>query len=292
MGVFRKLFGGDERARRTEVLVVEAGVVEDDASPDELVEIEVVGESYHQEVLERIAGPKAAEGKQHRVGATLRREPTNPYDSNAVRVEVLGQLVGHVARDKAAKVSAVLAQVGGVVEAQGLIVGGWSSAESEGSFGCRVWLSARDAGRLGLKPDRHIPTPKLRPPMAGEVRLSPALDSDSRVSTLTVTCEEHYQDAIASTRPELWNRDYWPVLVALAIAERNPHSGKPGPCIEVTLDDGATAGYLTPAMTERHADHLRSTIATGKRPTATALVRSGTKAGATIWRVQVTVSAD
>ena len=32
------------------------------------------------------------------VGTSLRCEPTNEYDANAVRVEVMGQLFGYVAR--------------------------------------------------------------------------------------------------------------------------------------------------------------------------------------------------
>ena len=98
-----------------------------------------------------IAGPKGIDGKQLVVGVTLRCEPTNTYDCNAVRVEVMGQQVGYSARDEAAVLSpALLEHCGGAIEAHGLIVGGWKDGDDEGHYGIRVWLSTDDATRLAL----------------------------------------------------------------------------------------------------------------------------------------------
>jgi hypothetical protein len=63
-------------------------------SGDELVELKIVGESYRQAAIAAIAGPKEPEGKSFRVGVTLRHEPENAHDRNAVRAEVMGQLLG------------------------------------------------------------------------------------------------------------------------------------------------------------------------------------------------------
>jgi hypothetical protein len=148
MGFLRKVRSGRSwKDGRDHELILDAGVADD---PGDVVELPVVGESYRQDALERIAGPKEADGKSHLVGVTLRCEPTNEHDSNAVRVEVLGQLVGYIARDIAAQISAGLAKQRGVLEAGGMIVGGWDDGQTEGHYGCRVWIPASAAQRLGM----------------------------------------------------------------------------------------------------------------------------------------------
>jgi hypothetical protein len=118
-----------------------------------LVEIEIVGESFCQSELERIAGRKEPDGKSQRCGVTLRREPDNKYDDNAVRVEVMGLGVGHVARPSAAVLSpAMQVHSGGVIEAKALIVGGWDDGSSRGHCGIRVWLSTADLDRICVDP--------------------------------------------------------------------------------------------------------------------------------------------
>ena len=130
---------------------------------DVLIELEIVGESFHQDALGAIAGPKMTEGKRQRVDVTLRCEPENQYNSNAVRVEVMGQPLGHVSRHVAATLSpAMQRSCGGVIAAVGMIVGGWaalirdddgSDHVSVGQYGVRVWIVQRDADRLGWRPD-------------------------------------------------------------------------------------------------------------------------------------------
>ena len=154
MGWMGRLFRGRDREQLTERLVVESGIAAD-TPPGELVELTIVGESFEnrQQTLERIAGGRHERGAEHRVGVTLRREPSNPHDSDAVWVEVMGQHVGYVSRQEAAHLSPALSKFGGVAEAQGLVVGGWSDGESQGSFGIRVWLTSSEAARLNV-PDR------------------------------------------------------------------------------------------------------------------------------------------
>lgn len=148
-GVARSKFPRPDR--RAAKLLIELSMAEYLSDFDGLIEVKVKGTSFRQEVLEQIAGPKEEVGKHFRVGVTLRCEPSNPHDQNAIRVEIMGQHIGYVDRDEAALFAPALAPYGGVLEAQGLIVGGWRNDDSEGHFGCRVWLSSRDSARMGLE---------------------------------------------------------------------------------------------------------------------------------------------
>jgi hypothetical protein len=282
-----------------------ASEVQADAEADGegLLEIEVVGESHRQEALERIAGAKDEQGKQMSVGITLRAEPSNEYDRNAVRVECYGQLLGYVARDAASRLSAPIQdRCGGALEARGLIVGGWRDSRGEGHFGIRVWLTDRDAARLGLAPDVLDPSrgrprmarPELLAPAPNERRLSPTtadLDAGRWGTQVTVTCEEHYQAVIVAAMPAGWEEARsWPLLVELAMADHNPHAKSAAPCVEVRID-GACVGYFTPAMTERHQKAVLEAGGRGDRVTATAEASRGTKAGTSLWRLKVTLAS-
>ncbi len=84
------------------------------------------------------------------------------HDHNAVRVEVMGQLVGYIAGDEAALFSPAMQRVcGGVLEARGLIVGAWRNPDSEWSYGIPVWVTQRDMDRFGVRlavePERQPP---------------------------------------------------------------------------------------------------------------------------------------
>ena len=96
MGFIRKFFGGSNAAPAQ--IAYEEVHAEATERGDTLVELNIVGEAAYQDALARIAGPKDADGKHTGVGVTLRCEPANTYDRNAVRVEVMGQLLAYVAR--------------------------------------------------------------------------------------------------------------------------------------------------------------------------------------------------
>lgn len=277
-------------------MAVRADAVEDG---DDLVELNIVGESHRQSALAAIAGPKDGEGKAHRVGATLRCEPSNPYDRNAVRVEVMGQLLAYCAREQAAELSPAVQRVfKGSLEARGLIVGGWDDGKTEGSYGIRVWITNAEVQRLGIAPGvfnprlvefaPQIPWPIFANPLAGETRLTPPPWDEYPAANVTVTCEEHYQEVLVPSKPEPWERGYWPVLVTLDIAAANPHSKHPAPCIRVALD-GHTVGYLTAAMTTRHRPAVDAALGRGHRVTAIALVNTGHKGDANFLRVKVAI---
>lgn len=262
-----RLRGGDESIETA----MATGIVDPGENP---VEIDVVGEARYQDNLERLAGKKQAVGKEHRVGVTLRCEPTNPYDSNAVRVESMGLVVGYLPKQLAEAACAGISRHGGAVEGQGLVVGGWKDGTSEGSFGIRVWLREGDAQRVGIA---RQDAPRLPPPAPNEVRLSPAEgDVGAPVSVVTVTGEEHYQPAIEATRPVGRLADWWPCLATLQVVPNNPHTKTTSECVEVRLG-GQTAGYLTAAMTERHGPAISAALAAGRTATARAHVHRAAK---------------
>ncbi|MBT9471703.1 MAG: HIRAN domain-containing protein [Pseudomonadota bacterium] len=104
-------------------------------------ETDVVGESHYQDALIAICGGRTREGHELECQATLRLEPENPSDSNAVGVWIEGRKVGHLTRQLAATFSAV-ARRNGASEATcaALIVGGWDRGDSVGYFGVRLDL--------------------------------------------------------------------------------------------------------------------------------------------------------
>jgi hypothetical protein len=133
--MLRRLFGGSEPDQSAVVLVAVAlrgGF-----------DVEVVGESNYQEALERACGGRQRDGVDFDCIATLRHEPTNPYDPNAIRVEVDGLLVGYLNRHAAKAFRPVaerLAQQGQVGTCAARIAGGWDRDGDLGHFGIRLDL--------------------------------------------------------------------------------------------------------------------------------------------------------
>jgi len=93
---------------------------------------EVVGESHYQAAVRSLAGGQ----KRKRVTARLICERDNPYDAHAVKVEIDGQVVGHLPRERARlhrQRLARLNETGSAVECDAVIVAGFEGA-------CGVWL--------------------------------------------------------------------------------------------------------------------------------------------------------
>ena len=82
-----------------------AGLLVSD-SPEDGVELDVVGEShYHADLAGlMVALRNDFEATEVTTAARLVREPGNPYDRNAGRVEIHGKLVGYLSRDEAADI--------------------------------------------------------------------------------------------------------------------------------------------------------------------------------------------
>ena len=73
--------------------------------------VDVVGESNYQPALEAITGRQEWVEVRHECTAVLVLEPSNPYDPNAVRVEIKGQLVGYLSRQDAISYGPYLRQL-------------------------------------------------------------------------------------------------------------------------------------------------------------------------------------
>lgn len=107
-------------------------------------DVEVVGESHYQDALAQVCGGRGVESAQYDCTAVLRAEPANPYDPNAIRIEIAGRLVGHLNRHAAEAFKPTadrLAAAGHVGTCHAVIVGGWDRGEGDtGSFGVRLDL--------------------------------------------------------------------------------------------------------------------------------------------------------
>lgn len=104
----------------------------------------IVGESHYQKALELVCGGRTEEGEDDRpVTACLVYEPTNTYDSLAVRVDIGGLPVGYLSREIARAFRKAVEVAGGEplteFEVAAVVRGGWDRGpDDQGFYG--VWL--------------------------------------------------------------------------------------------------------------------------------------------------------
>ena len=109
------------------------GLESDDAFP-----LVCVGESHYQAALEAICGPRNEDGEDLEVPVVIALEDTNPYDPQAVRIEVDGRTVGYLSRPDARAYRRALETAGlsEVLGCRGRIRGGWDRGQDDrGSYG-------------------------------------------------------------------------------------------------------------------------------------------------------------
>ena len=160
MSLFRKIPGGGRgtgvaRARSWDQLPTR---MRDDMPPHVLeggASLEVVGESFYQENLWRLAGGRRNPEERVRVPvlAVLVPEADNPYDPNSVAVWVNGLQVGYLSRDNARRyrpgLLALQRKHGPLIALRGVIVGGGMRADGPGQLG--VFLN-HDPADFELEP--------------------------------------------------------------------------------------------------------------------------------------------
>jgi hypothetical protein len=128
-------------------------------------DLEVVGESHHQDHLWRIVGGQYRPEVHVRVDvyALLLAEHDNPYDANAVSVWVDGLRVGHLARADAGRLRAGLldkqAKEGKPIALAGVIVGGGLREDGPGRLGVFLRYDPED---FGLRPPPTFPQADAR----------------------------------------------------------------------------------------------------------------------------------
>ena len=100
--------------------------------------VDVVGESYYQDNIEAICGPRTETGERRTVTAILVPEPDNPKDPHAIRVDVDGRQVGYLSRDNAQRYRAELRRQGitpVALSCAAQIRGGWQRGNRRGHYG-------------------------------------------------------------------------------------------------------------------------------------------------------------
>lgn len=97
---------------------------------------DIVGEASYQDTLDQLAGGKTDAGVHVQKFATLIMEKNNPFDRNAVRVEIEGQTVGYLSRNHALRFRKTINRSHCVAPA--LITGGWKRAGSKGNYGVKL----------------------------------------------------------------------------------------------------------------------------------------------------------
>jgi hypothetical protein len=111
---------------------------------DKMFRLAIVGESHYQEALEEICGGERDDDGVDRVlNASLVLEDSNPYDPQAVRVDIDGKTVGYLSRPTARRFRQEIAAgqpAGTTLPCKARIKGGWDrGAGDRGHFG--VWLN-------------------------------------------------------------------------------------------------------------------------------------------------------
>lgn len=115
-------------------------------------DLEVVGELAYQDILWRLCGGTVGDRVRYDIVAVLVPEPTNPYDANAIAVQISGQVVGYLSRATAREylpgLKHIMSVRGGYVALRGVIVGGGYYDDGPGRLG--VWLE-HDPADFGLQ---------------------------------------------------------------------------------------------------------------------------------------------
>jgi hypothetical protein len=131
-------------------------------------DLEVVGESYRQENLWRVAGGRHQPEVRVRVDvyAMLLAEDGNPHDPNAVSVWIDGLMVGYLPKAQARTLRpgplAVREREGKPIALQGVIVGGGMRDDGPGPLGVFLLYDPEDFGLSAqLKP--RTPSAGCRP---------------------------------------------------------------------------------------------------------------------------------
>lgn len=105
----------------------------------------IVGESYYQSAIKRLAGPNNEHVEEKEYKALLVPEDDNPHDDKAVRVDIEGRAVGHLSREDARRFRRRLVSKkikGQVTACKAIVTGGQAWDGNESRYG--ICLSIKE----------------------------------------------------------------------------------------------------------------------------------------------------
>jgi hypothetical protein len=136
MGFFSKLLGQEPEPDQPQVMARLPG--------PGTFDLQIVGESFHQEALEEICGGRCEDGHRMEVEAMLIHDDDNPHDNQAIAVFIESKLVGHFDRKTARNFRQQFIEAGAAgvpAVCQAIIVGGWDRGDDDqGHFGVKLDL--------------------------------------------------------------------------------------------------------------------------------------------------------
>ena len=241
----------------------------------------MVGEGYYQDALTKVTGGRRSHGVDMNCAAMLVPEPTNEYDCDAVAVTINGLKVGYLSHEEAQFYRPLIDETikaAGVATVEARICGGWDhGASNRGSFGVELYFSDRAPSQ---DQDHEYEDP-LPQPGADEIRLRGS-------ATLSVSNEEHYQDALLTATDGADLSTYThAVLVDLVEVAANPHAKKDSGAVVEVRAAGATVGHLTPAMSARLLRMVTRARDEGKRLTCSGRIFRTSKGGTHILEIRL-----
>ena len=140
MGLLDRLRGGRRESSvstRQEVTAVSVSLL---GGQDDL---EVVGELAYQDALWRLSSGTLGDRIRRQIVAVLVPEPTNPYDANAIAVQIDGQVIGYLPRATAQEylpgLQRLMSMRGGYMALRGVVVGGGYYDDGPGRLGAMPW---------------------------------------------------------------------------------------------------------------------------------------------------------
>jgi hypothetical protein len=225
--------------------------------------LKVVGESFRQPALKKIThGVQLAQvtgdnwDESVAMPVTLRPEPTNPYDSDAVRVEINGEHVGYLSSDDAPDYQPLLLHL----EQQGKLASCPGRLMIAPSGDICVYLHIAPAEEISFllsAPDGTTPLP-------------PAIPT-------TVTGEENYQDELEPIAQQLGATPHATVAsLGFCTIQQGKYAGERA--IEVRVN-GSTVGQLTRAKSHQYEHLVDAAIGSGRTPICRAYVHRSADRG-------------
>ncbi len=156
MGFLNRLFGAASRPADGDGETITRSIEATLYTGDET--LEVVGESNYQDALWGVVGASRGDRVRYDIPAVLLPEPENPFDSNAIKVLIAGNLVGYLSRKDAVAYGPGLVRLmsesaNGLVALDATIVGGGQRPDGLGLLG--VFLD-HDPADFGIKPEREV----------------------------------------------------------------------------------------------------------------------------------------